>query len=171
MLISLCFCDKLDCFTSVWLMESLFDFFFVVVPSELTDSVISCYQFTHMIHQKSWMKLNKKCCGEKRTQGYDTLLVLKPLSASCECEIGKLMWKLIFKKCWHNEDVFFQLLSMPKLNEIDHISNKGQCETTSAIVLFSQSIFFLSVWLPVVSSFTQSNSSSIGYSLVTSSPT
>lgn len=58
--------------------KPLFDFP-LFCPSELTDSVISCYQFTHMILQRSLMKLNKKCCGEKRTQGYDAPVVFKLL--------------------------------------------------------------------------------------------
>lgn len=40
----------------------------VVVSIEgSTGSDTSCFQFTHMIPQRKWMKLNRKCYGGKRT--------------------------------------------------------------------------------------------------------
>lgn len=63
--------SPIDCVVQWVVMKLIFYQCFVCCLSELTGSAISWYQYIHMTLQRNFMKLNKKCCGEKRTQGYD----------------------------------------------------------------------------------------------------
>lgn len=119
------FCGTVTCFTPALLCFWFLSF----CLSELTDSVISCCQFTHMILQRNSVKLSKRYYGERRTQGYGALLA----NICSFCFLVQVDKDLKKKRCL----IPGVECQTPDLNTTDCIFRKDR----SAVAEFSQNLF------------------------------